>query len=206
MTAEQDDDAPRGRRRQVVFGALGAVLILGVVSLLVIGLIANKTSTALDDAILAGKPRPAPDFTLPLLANAAAINRKDGAELALRELRGHPVVLNFWASWCDPCRREAPRLDQAWRSHRGDGVVVLGLDNQDLSEKALAFIRRYKQAYPSVREGGDGNYRAYGLTGLPETFFIDAQGLVRAHVIGEISTRQLEEGIALASVAADRKQ
>jgi len=169
-----------------------------VVALLVVGLRAKQTSTGLDDAIVTGQPRPAPAFSLPLLANGEALGRRDGAPLALTDLRGRPVVLNFWASWCEPCKAEAPRLEATWRAHRATGAVVLGVDVQDLRDDALDFMRRFGQTYPSVRDGGDDTYRAYGLTGLPETFFIDRAGRVRAHVIGEVSARQLEDGLAVA--------
>ncbi|MEW6581333.1 MAG: redoxin domain-containing protein [Actinomycetota bacterium] len=193
----QRDGRPAGRRRQLVVGAVSLALAGGVVALLVAGLVARGTSTALDDAIVAGRPRPAPAFSLPILVNGRAIGRRDGQQLSLSDLRGRPVVLNFWASWCTPCKSEAPRLEAAWVRHRGQGVVMLGVDVQDLSDDARAFVRRYRQTYPSVRDRHDATFTAYGLTGVPETFFVDGGGRVRAHVIGEISTRQLDEGIAL---------
>lgn len=195
--AEADPPAPpRGRRRrQALIGGTTALVIGGFVALLVMGLVASRTSTALDDAIREGRPRPAPDFSLPILVNGAALGRRDGEPLALSELRGRPVVVNFWASWCVPCKREAPRLEAAWQRHRRGGLVMLGVDVKDLTQDALAFVRRYGQKYPSVRDKSDDASEAYGLTGVPETFFVDRQGRVVAHVLGEISSRQLEDGI-----------
>ncbi|MBI2684414.1 MAG: TlpA family protein disulfide reductase [Actinobacteria bacterium] len=195
---EHAQSGAEGRRapRIVAIGAVVAV-VLAILTLLIVGLRAKGVTTAIDDAIRVGKPGPAPPFTLPLLVNADVLRRSDGDQLSLSDLKGRPVVLNFWASWCVPCQREAPRLEAAWQRNRSSGLVMLGLNAQDLTSKALAFIRRYGQTYPNVRDSGDGAYRAYGLTGFPETFFIDRQGTVRGHWIGEISTSQLERGIAL---------
>ena len=193
-------DAPgerrHGGRRQLIIAAASLATVGAFVAVMVVGLLASRGNNELVEAVAAGKARPAPAFSLPILANGAAIGRADGQELALADLRGKAVVLNFWASWCTPCKAEAGRLEAAWRKHRAAGVVVLGLDVRDLSEDALAFIDRYGQTYPSVRDKGDGAADAYGLTGVPETYFIDAEGLVRVHTIGEVSAEQLEAGIA----------
>lgn len=202
------DERSEGRRRHSWLGSLiagtGVLAIAGVIALLVVGLLASRTDTAISDALAVGEAYEAPDFSLPVLANGAAIGRKDGQRLTLSRLRGRPVVLNFWASWCDPCKREAARLKSAWRRHRRSGLVMLGLDVQDLSSNAMTFIREHGQTYPSVRDKSDDAYRAYGLTGVPETFFIDRQGMVRARVVGEIFDRQLERGIAMVTTREKR--
>lgn len=194
------DPAPlkqRRSRRQILVGVVAVILIGGFTALLVVGLAANKVDTRIDSAIARGELKKPPEFTLPVLANGSPVGKRVGEPLSLSELRGHPVVVNFWASWCDPCKREAPILEAAWQATRGRGVVVLGIDIQDLSEKARAFIARYGQTYPSVRDKGDGTYRAYGLTGVPETFFLDRAGRVRVHWIGEINARQIAQGLDL---------
>ena len=133
--------------------------------------------------------RPAlwPERTRPALA--------DG-EVALAELRGTPVVLNFWASWCILCREEAPHLAAAARAHRLD-VAFLGLDVQDLTGDARGFLRKLRVPYPSVRDGSDRAYSAYGLTGVPETYYIDADGRIVAHAVGAVSRRELERDLRL---------
>ena len=118
--------------------------------------------------------------------------------MSLSELRGEPVVLNFWASWCVPCGREAPRLAASATAHRGE-VVFLGLDVKDFSGDARKFLRTHKVNYVSVRDGGSRLYNEYGLTGLPETYFLDPRGRIVEHVIGEISRAQLETGIETAT-------
>jgi cytochrome c biogenesis protein CcmG, thiol:disulfide interchange protein DsbE len=114
------------------------------------------------------------------------------------ELRGRPVVINFWASWCVPCRHEAPRFTASARAHAGR-VSFLGIDVQDLSSDARRFLRRYRIDYVSVRDGGGSTYSDYGLTGVPETYWVDARGRIVSHYAGEVSRCQLEHGIAAAS-------
>jgi len=115
-------------------------------------------------------------------------------KLSLAELRGRPVVLNFWASWCIPCRDEAPILNASATAHRGE-VVFVGIDVQDLRSDALSFLREFDVAYVSVRDDAEETYRAYGLTGVPETYCVSADGRIVAHSPGAISRSSLEAGI-----------
>jgi cytochrome c biogenesis protein CcmG, thiol:disulfide interchange protein DsbE len=184
--------------------AVGAVALF--LALLVYGLVSKPADKTIDSSLAEAKAPPAPGFTLEVLQNGSPGPRLErriqaaaaDGQLALDELRGAPVVLNFWASWCPPCRTEAPRLERSWRASRGRGVVFLGLDMQDLTGDAREFIREFRISYPNVRDPGDEVARDWGVTGLPETFFVSARGRVVAHVIGAISSRQLEEGIAAA--------
>ena len=114
--------------------------------------------------------------------------------LGLPQLRGYPVVLNFWASWCIPCRHEAPRLAASARAHAGQ-VTFLGIDVEDLTSDARRFLRRYHVNYVSARDGGGPTYDGYGLTGVPETYWIDSSGRIVAHYVGPVSGEQLEQGI-----------
>ena len=115
----------------------------------------------------------APDFTLERLD-------QDG-ELQLSSLRGKVVVLNAWASWCGPCKEEAPFLEQVWQSNRDRGVVVLGLDAKDFRADARRFANRYGLTFPLVYDGPGDVIDGYGVTGFPETFVIDREGdVVRA--------------------------
>jgi cytochrome c biogenesis protein CcmG/thiol:disulfide interchange protein DsbE len=153
--------------------------------------------------VKAGNEPLGPDFDLPVLwphsetwpAALRAVVR-DG-HVSLRELRGYPVVMNFWASWCVPCKAEAPRLVASARRHAGR-VVFLGVDVQDFESDARRFLERYRTNYVSVRDGGDSTYSAYGLTGLPETYYLDGGGRIVAHSVGEISAAELEAGIETA--------
>jgi cytochrome c biogenesis protein CcmG, thiol:disulfide interchange protein DsbE len=128
---------------------------------------------------------------------ASARSSLADGRVAVVELRGTPVVLNFWASWCIPCKREAPRLNASATAHRGE-VLFLGVDVKDFSSDARRFLRKHEVNYPSVRDGGGGVYTDYGLTGLPETYFLDRRGHIAAHALGEISRDELEDGIQTA--------
>ncbi len=144
----------------------------------------------------------APDFRLGVLwphieTWPASTRDLVRSKVELRSLRGRPVVLNFWASWCIPCAHEAPRLVSSAKTHEGQ-VLFLGVDVKDFSGDARKFVRRFHINYVSVRDGGSDTYDEYGLTGLPESYFLGASGRIVAHKIGEISTAELEDGIAQA--------
>jgi cytochrome c biogenesis protein CcmG, thiol:disulfide interchange protein DsbE len=176
----------RWDRRRSIAAIAGGVLVAGVIALLVVGLANRDVGTSIQDALEEGERPDAPGFTAPVLLAADGIGPV-GAEVSLDDLRGRTVVLNFWASWCEPCEREAPILNEVARHYGEGGALVLGFDVQDLSEKALGFAREFGIAYPSLREGGDAAYRAYELTGLPETFVIDPEGRIALKVVGELT-------------------
>ncbi len=135
---------------------------------------------------------PAPNFTL---------RRIDGSgTLDLASLRGKPVVLNFWASWCVPCKGEAKLLEQAWNRYRGR-VVFVGVDYHDVASDARTFLSRHGITYTTVQDGSGMIGDRYGLTGVPETYFIDARGrLVGSHIVGTIQnqTAAFDRGIEAA--------
>jgi cytochrome c biogenesis protein CcmG/thiol:disulfide interchange protein DsbE len=125
----------------------------------------------------------------------------DGGTFRLTEQRGKVVVLNVWSSWCYPaCWNEAPWLEAAWRQYRDQGVIVVGLNYQDREAEARAFIQRFGQTFPNGPDQGSKIAIAYGVYGVPETFFIDHTGRIYAKRIGEISWETLEvkieEGLA----------
>jgi cytochrome c biogenesis protein CcmG/thiol:disulfide interchange protein DsbE len=183
------DRPPRWDRRRTLGAALGGAIVLGVVLLLVVGLTNQDVSTRIDHALAAGGRPSAPAFSLPVLVPGAGLG-PPGRDVSLQSLAGRPVVLNFWASWCVPCGDEAAVLEAAWERYRPRGVLMLGLDTQDLKGDALAFVREHGTTYPSIREAGSRVRDAFGLTGVPETFLIDAQGRVALHIPGPISDIQ----------------
>jgi cytochrome c biogenesis protein CcmG, thiol:disulfide interchange protein DsbE len=198
--------AERARRRLWLRRLLqtGAVLVVALLlTLLVLRTVDKGSGPHFVAQVKAGAEPLAPDFDLPVLwphgETWPAELRDDlaGGRIARSDLRGYAVVLNFWASWCVPCKSEAPRLVASAKRHAG-AVVFLGIDVQDFESDARRFLERYQTNYVSVRDGGDATYSAYGLTGLPETYFLDARGRVLVHKVGEISPEELEAGVASA--------
>ena len=165
--------------------ALAVALVLGLLALLIWKLV-NDNGGGVASKIDHGKVVPAPNFTL------SRLDRQ--GRLQLESLRGKAVVLNFWASWCRPCNNEAPALQHAWKQHVGR-VVVLGVDVNDFSGEARRFLRQHGVTYPIVHDNGNVTTPKYGLTGLPETFFVDRRGRVVGHVAGQVSTTDLRDGI-----------
>jgi cytochrome c biogenesis protein CcmG/thiol:disulfide interchange protein DsbE len=133
-----------------------------------------------EDGDALAKGSDAPDFTL---------ERLDGeGELTFSSLRGKAVVLNFWASWCIPCREEAPVLEALWQENRERGLVVLGLDAKDFRRDALDFAERFGLTFPLVYDGPGDTVSTYGVTGFPETFVIDREGKVVDVLVGAVDS------------------
>jgi cytochrome c biogenesis protein CcmG, thiol:disulfide interchange protein DsbE len=155
-----------------------AVLVLWVAVLLV----GSRTPTG---AVVGAA---APDFALVDL---------DGNPLRLDDLRGRPVVVNFWASWCAPCVREFPLMRAAAERHRDVGLAIVGVIYQDRSEAAREFMDRMSATWPSAVDPGGEVAARYGISGPPETFFIDRGGTVAARQIGELSADSLDDMLAV---------
>ena len=137
-------------------------------------------------------------------APAFSLERLDGSgELALESLRGQAVVLNFWASWCAPCRDEMPLLEAGWKRWQGRDVAFVGIDVRDLRSDARGFLERFGVTYPNVYDGKGSMVGRYGVTGYPETYFIDARGRVVYRIAGPVDEDDdLDEGIERALAAA----
>jgi cytochrome c biogenesis protein CcmG, thiol:disulfide interchange protein DsbE len=133
-------------------------------------------------------PRNIPSPLVGRPAAAFALTAFDGTPVTLGTLRGKVVVVNFWASWCNPaCYEEAPVLERAWRTYRERGVVVVGVDMQDTPEAAQAFIRRFALTFPNAPDHGGKFAVEYGGDGVPETFFVDREGTIRAKHVGAVT-------------------
>lgn len=143
-----------------------------LVGLLAYGIAARHTSTTLDDAVARGRRPQAPAMNLPRLGAPG-----DGS---LADYRGKVVVLNMWASWCEPCRQEVPLLQKTQEKIAPQGGTVLGIDTQDASADALSFLRARDATFPSLRDRDRSYTHRFGVTGYPETFLIDRRGRVAA--------------------------
>jgi cytochrome c biogenesis protein CcmG/thiol:disulfide interchange protein DsbE len=165
---------------------LALAVVLCLLALLVWRVV-KKSEGGAAAALRRGDHPTAPNFTL------SRLDREGKLELA--SLRGKVVVLNFWASWCIPCKKEAPLLDEASRRWAKRGVVVVGVDANDFSGDAKRFMRRYAVSYPVVHDGQGAWIDDYGLTGFPETFFVRADGRLSSWVQGQLDREELESGI-----------
>lgn len=162
---------PRRNRRGRVVRLLAFLVVPGLfVAMLALGLFRSVTPRAVVGS-------PAPEFDLPLL--------EGGGTVSSAGLEGSPVVVNFWASWCLPCREEAPALERAWRQYRDRGVVVLGVNVQDEADDAAGFVREFGITYPVVRDPSLAVATRFGVRGLPETFFVDHRWRFSAVGAGE---------------------
>jgi cytochrome c biogenesis protein CcmG/thiol:disulfide interchange protein DsbE len=187
--------APALRRNMGMWKRLVAVLVpvAGLIGLLAYGFRTNPREIP---SPLLG--RPAAPFSLTLF---------DGGRFHLAEQRDRVVVVNFWASWCIPCREEAPVLEAGWRAYRERGVVVVGVNVQDSEPAAQAFIETFGLTFPNGPDPGGRVAIDYGVYGIPETFVIGRDGRIGYKHIGLIGPPALETRIqeALQGVAAPRE-
>ena len=131
------------------------------------------------------------------VAPAFTLTTFDGQKISSADLLGKGVVLNFWASWCDPCRDEAAMLEETWNREKDNGIVFVGLDYLDQEPAAKAYMAEFGITYPSGPDLQSAAARRYGIKGVPETFFINPQGSITDIVIGPIvSQAKMEEYLA----------
>ncbi len=172
-------DKPQVRSRGLrVSQMLAFVIVLAVMALFAIG-IQIRSAKPVEKGL-------APQFTLPLFS---------GGTFSLAEQRGKVVVVNFWASWCIPCRQEAPVLENTWRKYKDRGVVFVGVDYVDTDKEALAFIQEFNVTYPNGPDIGTETARAYRIQGVPETYFVGKDGQLYGNHIGPIDQATLSAKI-----------
>jgi cytochrome c biogenesis protein CcmG, thiol:disulfide interchange protein DsbE len=158
---------------------IAAILgVIAVVGLLAYGVGSTREDRGIEQALARGEREPAPAVTLPRLTG--------GGRSSLADYRGKVVVLNFWASWCEPCRQESPLL-QRWHARISQrGGTVLGVDVLDVTSDAVEFVRDYRLTYPMLRDRDGETIRSFGTAAYPETFVIDRKGRVAASERGPV--------------------
>lgn len=177
-TEEQTPGKATPAHRRTIWLGVVLGLVLALVAVLAFGL-RPQTST-----VLQGQPAPNLEFT--------AFNGEfDGQRFSLADLRGNVVVVNLWASWCVECEKEAALLEQTWRDYRDRGVWFIGVDYLDIDSEALVYIERFGITYPNGPDIGSQIYQDYRASGVPETFFIDREGIIRHVQIGPVTQPQL---------------
>ncbi|MBI1880343.1 MAG: TlpA family protein disulfide reductase [Chloroflexi bacterium] len=174
QTFPQQKQSTTGRN---IFMVVGTLLLLGLIAVMAVNL------QKVESVQLQG--RKAPDFSLTLF------DQFEQDQMALGDLRGQVVVVNFWASWCVECYKEAELLEQAWQNYKERGVVFVGVDYLDTDKEALAYMQKYGITYPSGPDLGNKISKDFAITGVPETFFIDRDGNIIHVQIGPIEEAQL---------------
>jgi cytochrome c biogenesis protein CcmG/thiol:disulfide interchange protein DsbE len=141
-------------------------------------------------------PRAIPSPLVTKLAPAFTLATFDGPQLSLASLRGTPVVVNFWASWCYPaCYEEAPHLEAAWRKYKDRGLIMVGVAIQDKEANAREFLKRFSFSFPNGMDPGSKIAIDYGIYGVPETLFIDRQGRIAYKHVGALTPALLDTQI-----------
>ncbi len=153
-------------------------IVLALLSLLALGL-KQVNKGPVDSGM-------APDFTLTSF---------DGRTVKLSELRGQVVIINFWASWCPPCREEAAYLEETWRKYEDQGVIFIGVDWVDTKKEALAYMKEFDLTYFNGPDIGTVIADAYNIKGVPETFYVAKNGELRGVHIGPLKSPILDEKI-----------
>jgi cytochrome c biogenesis protein CcmG, thiol:disulfide interchange protein DsbE len=151
---------------------------LALVALLAYGLVSRGADTSIDSKLAKGEHPEAPSTTLPVLFGSG--------NSSLEAYRGKVVLLNYWASWCVPCRQEAPLLQRWQPVMQSKGGTVLGVDVNDISDNGQSFARKFKLTYPLLRDGNAHSQAAYGVLAYPESFLVDRQGHIRAAARGPV--------------------
>lgn len=161
---------PNQKKAVRIWQGVFVLILLGFILLLAARLVQTNQS----EQRASGQ---APEFTFTTF---------DGQTISSTDLLGKGVVLNFWASWCDPCRDEAALLEQTWKREQNNEIMFIGLDYLDQEPAAKAYLAEFGITYPNGPDLQSAAARRYGIKGVPETFFIDPKGMITDIVIGPI--------------------
>lgn len=169
------------RRWKLISIVALAVLVVAFFALMAYGLANRESPTGRSGVTRVGKP--APDFSMTLLS---------GGEFRLEDHAGSPLVINFWASWCPPCRDESPGFERVSQKYRDSGVQFVGVNIQDTQKEAARYVEEFGLTFPNGRDPDGKITIEYGVIGLPVTFFIGANGIVEGRWVGAVPEDKLE--------------
>lgn len=175
-------------RTRTLYIGLTAILLMTIALVILMFLRQQDVGPASVGSLVVGKP--APDFTLGTL---------DGTEVSLSQFRGQPVLINFWASWCAPCREEMPELVRAYEMHKAEGFVILGLNLtfQDYLSEIHRFVDEFQMTFPILLdEDGAVTERLYRIPGIPMSVFINRDGTIQRIQVGLMSGEQIDRYVA----------
>ncbi len=178
------------RRRKILLFCAISLFNVGLLALLLTQLLTPASHSSSDPLI----GHPAPNFTLAMLRLPAGQSK-----LSLASFKGKAIVLNFWASWCAPCQEESPLLEKTWQQMQAQGkdVIFLGIDFQEASNDATHFLQTYGITYPAVLDANGAVASKYGITSLPDTIFIDRNGVVKGKVLQQLTSQALSSNLRL---------
>ena len=188
-TPVQESVSRNKRKRRVLIFCGVSVLNVGLLALLLTQLLTPAPSKSSTDPLIS---HPAPNFSLAVLHPTSG-----KSTLSLSDFKGKSIVLNFWASWCEPCKNEVPLLESAWKQMQAQGkdVVFLGIDFEETTSAATGFLQLYNITYPSVLDADGSAATRYGIVSLPDTIFISQKGIVMSKVSRQLTAQLLASGL-----------
>jgi len=178
------------RRRKMLLFCVVSLFNVGLLAFLVTQLLTPVFKTTPDPLV----GHPAPNFSLAMLGPTTG-----KSALSLADFKGKAVVLNFWASWCAPCQEELPLLESTWKRMQAQGknVIFLGIDFQESNSAATSFLQQNNITYQAVLDTNGSAASKYGITSLPDTIFIDRNGLVKSKVLQQLTPQALASNLQL---------
>ena len=184
----QESSQKNKRKRRIVIFCVVSLLNVGLLALILTQLLTPATHSVTDPLV----GHPAPNFTLVLLHADSG-----KTTLSLSNLKGKPIVLNFWASWCQPCKEELPLLENAWKQMQAQkkNIVFLGIDFQELNSDASSFLLQHGITYLAGLDTDGSIANKYGVSSLPQTIFIDRNGTVTSREPQELTTQELSRNL-----------
>ena len=190
-TPTQTSQPQNKRRRRILIFSIASLLNLAVLALLLKLLLTPVPNATVSDPLIG---HPAPNFSLAVIQPSTA-----NSTLSLSNFKGKAIVLNFWASWCDPCKEEAPLLENAWKHMQAQGknIIFLGIDFQDARTNAINFMQANGITYPTLLDTDGSVVTKYHIVSLPDTIFINQQGTVVSKVLQQITAQALSTNLQL---------